>query len=260
MHETLSSANFRLNPGNMRFLPFILEAEHLFGIPPAIMATIITAEAVTRPFEGNFTWDECSANDRGDAAGLAQFTRASWLSHARRIGSPVNQHASALGLVDTDGNVLDEEALLDARLDGRLSILATAEMAHRNWTLLERRGIDLDARDAGALCKMLYLAHHEGGEGAYIYLIGLRQAISRQHLESCVPVRRWPAQDSAANRRRVYYDWLEHYIDRRIDVRRYLVVSTNVAVPPLRCLGRARYSHILRFRLRQVYAYGSRLS
>lgn len=252
MRGTLSSANFRLNSGNMRFLPFLLEAERLFGISPPIIATIITAEAVTRPFGGNFTWDECSMNDRGEAAGLAQFTRSSWLSHARRIGSVVNRHGCEHGFVDADGHVLNEAGLLDARLDARLSILATAEMARRNWTLLERRGLGRNAHGAGAQCKMLYLAHHEGGEGAYIYLIGLRQTISRQQLKSCVPQKRWPAHDNSASRRRAYYDWLEHYIDRRIDARRYLIDSADVTVPPLRSLGRPKYLHILRFRLRQA--------
>lgn len=250
MTQSFAVSNFRLNRGNLRFLPHLIEAGQAFDIHPAIIATIVTAEAVTRPWDGDVSWDERSQNDRGEAAGLAQFTRSSWLAHAHRIGSVINRHAVDMGMAGQDGTIIDETSLLEARFDTRLSLFATAEMARRNWAYLDGRGLALHARGIGEVAKMLYLAHHEGAEGAFRYLIGARPSVSRARLESNLPPRLWPTDDLARSARSAYYAWLEDYIDRRIDVRRYLADSAAVTVPRLARLGRLKPLKLVRLRLR----------
>ena len=250
MTEPLSIANLRINSGNMRFLPLLVEAAQSHSIPVAVLATIITAEAQMRPAEGDVTWDELSYNELGLAAGLAQFTQASWLAHARRPGGMLNALGMSRGIISPQGEILDEPALLDIRYDPRMSLQLTAESARRNLDILNAKGLAPETMGAGALAKIVYLAHHEGAEGAYRYLIGARPAVSRERFESNVPPKQWPQDRSQASLVACYFRWLENYIDRRIDIRRYLLDSGGVDVPRLAALGRAHPYLLLKFWLR----------
>ena len=240
MNDALSIQNFRLNEGNARYFPILAAAEQDFGIPAAILASIITAEAVMRPVGGDIAWDDRSYNSSGEAAGLAQFTASSWQVHAARSGTVVNAAAIERGLVGANGDILDRGGLLDLRFDAVLSVSLTAETAARNYEVLKGQGIPMDELGTGAIAKILYLAHHEGILGAFDYLTGNRRPVTREHYEANVPPKRWKASLTSEEIANEYYAWLENYIDRMIDVRRYLHDSSSVAVPRLASLAFSR--------------------
>lgn len=236
MITILGHHNFKLNRGNYSFLEDLTAAESDHGVPAAILASIITAEAVMRPFEDDIVWDHLSYNEAGEAAGLAQFTATSWLAHAARVGSVVNLAGAERGYIGANHEVIDRDGLLQLRYDAGLSVALTAEMARRNYNALDGMGIGLSGLSEGAVAKVLYLAHHEGVLGAYDYLTGNRRPISREHYLANVPRGRWKEAMSPEQYTSEYYAWLEDYIDRRIDVRRYLHESASVVVPRLASL------------------------
>lgn len=72
-------------------------------------------------------WDEQSLNAESQAGGLTQFLRSTWRTEAAREGTYLNEVAVQKGLVDENGKILDDAALLKLRFDPTLSIVAAAE-------------------------------------------------------------------------------------------------------------------------------------
>ena len=72
-------------------------------------------------------WDEQSLNAESQAGGLTQFLCSTWRTEAAREGTYLNQVALEKGLIDANGKILDDAALLKLRFDPTLSIVAAAE-------------------------------------------------------------------------------------------------------------------------------------
>ena len=111
---------------NEEFRPDLLEAERLTGIDAAALAALIDAEAAKL---GNGQWDSNSRASTSSAAGLTQFLADTWLAHAKKKGTQLNQIGKKRGCVSDTNDIVSgrEEELLALRFDPRLSIDSAAE-------------------------------------------------------------------------------------------------------------------------------------
>jgi YD repeat-containing protein len=217
---------------NERFRDQILQASRESGLPPQTVAAIISAEAATIGRTG--VWDVNSANGTTTARGLTQFLEGTWMTEAARTGSYLNGVAREGGYLDRRGRFIASKRadFLRLRFDAQHSISAATDYAKFNLAALRTSGADgktnliLD-ETPGALAKYAYIAHHEGLGGARAYLQGTLQ----------IPLSTWnanvPSTERAGYLRRnnndrnlAYRDYMNHYIDNRIDVRRFMVDAT----------------------------------
>lgn len=222
---------------NEPFRAHILEAAERTGMAPQTIAAIIDAETLK---DRNGTWLTNARASTSSATGMTQFLRGTWIAEATRPGSILNTEAKALGLVDAHDRVVDRTALLDARNDPRLSILAGADHARANIASLTRQGLVAADASPAALAKYAYLAHHEGLAGARGFLTGDMSYLREGTFEANVP--RSTRQDyldaARGDKPLAYRNWLSDYADRRIDVTRFMTDRGNVEVPSTRSLGR----------------------
>ncbi|MBB4858825.1 LysM repeat protein [Novosphingobium chloroacetimidivorans] len=214
----------------------ILEAADRTGMAPQTVAAIIDAEAS----KVGGVWQANARAGTSSATGLTQFLSGTWMGEATRPGSLLNQEAKALGLVNERNQVVDRSALLSARNDPRLSVLAGADYARHNLSALRESGhIAADASPA-AVAKYAYIAHHEGLAGARGFLSGDMSYLRPGTFEANVPARQRDDYMGAAggDQGNAYRNWLSDYIDRNIDVTRFMGDAQGVSVPPVRSLYR----------------------
>jgi LysM repeat protein len=232
---TYAAGNLSLGK-NEGYRDAILEASNRTGMTPQTVAAIIDAEAS----KVGGVWQANAKAGTSSATGLTQFLSGTWIGEATRSGSLLNQEAKALGLVDARNRVVDRSALLAARNDPRLSVLAGADYAQHNLSALRASGhIAADASPA-AIAKYAYIAHHEGLGGARGFLTGDMSYLRPGTFEANVPARQRDAYlgASGGNQGNAYRNWLSDYIDRNIDVTRFMGNAQGVSAPPVRSLYR----------------------
>lgn len=210
----------RLGP-NQPLAPALQAAAERTGLDPAMLASIIDAEAARRP---DGSWNAASRNPRSSATGLGQFLDGTWLGEARRRGSWLHNTAQARGWLASDGSVRPDAraALLELRSDPSASIEAIADHAAANLRFLRARGIAPGSLAETA--RAAYLAHHLGLGDAMRYLgTGLGEERAGRLLAAQVggaaAGRRIAAAGSAVEAHRA---WLSHYVDRRIQPQQFL--------------------------------------
>lgn len=220
---------------NERYRDSIVEAANRTGMTPQTVAAIINAETLRN---ANGVWQTNAKAGTSTATGMTQFLSSTWVGEATRAGSVLNQEAKAQGLVDANNRVVDRTALLEARNDPRLSILAGADYARSNLAALRADGRITDATSPAALAKYAYLAHHEGLAGARGFLDGnmgyLRSGTFDANVRGATATRYLEA--AGGDMRQAYRNWLSDYTDRQIDVRRFMADPAGVDVPATRSL------------------------
>lgn len=191
------------------------------GLDPALLATIVDAEAARRP---DGSWNPASRNPRSSASGLGQFITSTWLAEARRPGSWLAREAEARGWTTTSRQIdpRHNQSLLALRFDARASIEAIADHASANLKRLRASGIAPASLPDQA--RAAYLAHHLGLGDALRFLGGgLSENRAGRLLAAQVggsaASRRIHEAGSAAEAHR---DWLLAYVDRRIRPARFL--------------------------------------
>lgn len=221
---------------NDRYRGAILEASTRTGMAPQTVAAIIDAEAA----KSQGVWQANSRAGTSSATGLTQFLTGTWVGEATRPGSALNQEAKALGLVDADNRVVDRAGLLAARNDPRLSILAGADYARHNVAALRDSGHVPANASPAAIAKYAYIAHHEGLGGARGLIDGEMGYLRDGTFEANVPSKQRSAYLDAAggNEGAAYRGWISDYIDRNIDVTRFMGSAQGVDVPTVRSLYR----------------------
>jgi LysM repeat protein len=214
----------------------ILEASNRTGMTPQTVAAIIDAEAS----KVGGVWQANAKAGTSSASGLTQFLTGTWIGEATRSGSLLNQEAKSLGLINERNQVVDRSALLAARNDPRLSVLAGADYAKHNLSALRASGhMPADASPA-AVAKYAYIAHHEGLAGARGFLTGDMSYLRAGTFEANVPARQRDDYlgASGGDKGNAYRNWLSDYIDRNIDVTRFMGDAQGVSVPQVRSLYR----------------------
>ena len=203
---------------NAIYQPLLESAGARTGLPPAMLASIVSAEAATR----NGVWDPNSRNPRSTAAGLTQFLASTWESETERPGTWLNSVAAERGWLDSKGQVRPNarEPLLALRFDARASIEAAADYAHANLQALEKQGLVHDGLSSGELAKRAYLSHHLGvGDAARFLTGGLAPARARVLLASQIGGEAAASRiQSAGNATDAHRQWLSAYVDRKIRV------------------------------------------
>jgi len=217
---TAGTAALRLGT-NASFQPLLDRAAARTGLDPAVLASIIDAEAARTP-DGR--WIAASRNPRSSAAGLGQFLSGTWLGEAARPGSWLAGEARARGWVTRGGAVRDSArtALLALRFDPRAAIEVVADHAAANLARLRASGVRAD--DTPAAARAAYLAHHLGLGDALRFLgSGLQDRRAGRLLAAQVGTtaagRRIAEAGSAAAAHR---EWLLAYVDRRIRPARFV--------------------------------------
>nr|WP_245197994.1 peptidoglycan-binding protein [Sphingomonas kaistensis] len=206
---------------NQALAPALERAAARTGLDPAMLASIIDAEAARRR---DGSWDPASRNPRSSAAGLGQFLSGTWIDEARRPGSWLNGIAGERGWLARDGSLKPEArpALLALRSDPTASIEAIADHAAANLRRLGARGIASTGRAETA--RAAYLAHHLGLGDAMRHLgggLGDDRAgrLLAAQVGGAAAGRRIAAAGSAAGAHRA---WLDHYVDQRIRPGRFV--------------------------------------
>lgn len=229
-------ANLRLG-ANEPHRAAIVEAATRTGMTPQTVAAIIDAETLK---DANGVWRADAAASTSSAVGMTQFLKGTWVAEAQRAGGVLNAEAKAAGVVDANNRVVDRDALLALRTDARLSILAGADYARQNLAALTRGGsVPADASPA-ALAKYAYLAHHEGLAGARGFVSGDMSYLRDATFEANVPAasRQRYLDAAGGSEPLAYRNWLSDYVDRRIDVTRFMGDAAGVEVPATRNLVR----------------------
>jgi hypothetical protein len=206
---------------NARFADAINRAAERTGFPAGALASIIEAEAA-RGRDGS--WNVHSRNPRSSAAGLGQFLSGTWEGEAERPGTWLNQEARQRGWLSETGQIKAQArgSLLALRYDPEASIQATSDYARGNLRQLERSGVQVGS-GVESVARAAYLGHHLGPGDAAKFLNGsLDPARARRLLNAQVGVAaaaRHIAQ--AGNAADAHRQWLDAYVDRRIDPERF---------------------------------------
>lgn len=206
---------------NAAYTPYFESASARTGLPAAMLAAIVGAEAGSQ----NGVWDPNSRNPRSSAAGLTQFLSSTWISETERSGTYLNKVAAANGWLDGNGQVRPsaQDELLALRFDPRASIEAAADYARHNLGALERQGLSSAGLAPEELAKRAYLAHHLGVGDAARFLTGrLDPARAQTLLISQIGSEAASARVAVAgNATAAHRQWLTSYIDRKIRLENY---------------------------------------
>ncbi|MFL6845977.1 MAG: LysM peptidoglycan-binding domain-containing protein [Allosphingosinicella sp.] len=226
-----SAANLSLGPNGL-YEAAIVEAARRTSLAPQTVAAIINAEAAKKP-DGQ--WDANSKAKTSSASGLTQFLDGTWVAEATRKGGLLNAEAKAAGLVSAANQVVDRLALLRLRFDPRFAILAGADFAVSNISAMRAAGAIAAQVDPGGLAKLAYLAHHDGSAGAMKFLRGNMSYLSATQFEANVPASQRAdfLKNAGGNKGLAYRAWLTGYVDRNIDVRKFMKDVSGVNVPNL---------------------------
>ncbi|MCP4937129.1 MAG: hypothetical protein GY927_23710 [bacterium] len=212
----------------------ILEASDIVRLDPAALAALIDAEAGkvrTGPKKGQ--WDPKSFNSDSGASGLTQFLKKTWLERASDPDSKVNGAGKTKGFVTALNAVAagQESNLLILRFDPRLSIIAAAEYARINLTGLEKSGhVSPDLGD-DERARFMYLAHHEGLNGAQKFLINDNSSSMSKFAKQVGATRAQQLTNAAGGDVALAYRrWLNGYMDKKIQPQKFRR-SVGPAVP-----------------------------
>jgi hypothetical protein len=207
---------------NAGFSGSIADAAGRVGIPAAVLASIIDAEAA-KSHDGR--WLPTSRNARSTATGLGQFLSGTWKSEAERAGTWLNATARSNGWIGAGGKILPEAqaALLALRNDTNASINATADFAHHSLAQLARAGISI-GQSVDQIAKAAYLGHNLGIGDAITFLRGgLGEGRARHLLDAQVgsaSAARRIAQAGSAGA--AHHNWLAEFMDKRVNAGRFL--------------------------------------
>lgn len=200
---------------NETFRDELMSASQRTSIDASALAALIDAEAAK---EGG-VWQADSFNQSSKAAGLTQFLVGTWIEQAEGTDTLLNEKASALGYIGSDGQVRgkNEDEVLALRFDPLLSIVTAAEYGVSNLRKLKKRGVLPDGATDDDKAKYMYLAHHEGAGGAIGFLSG-DKVYTRRNLVGQVGA---TAADrlidkAGGDANRAYRAWLQDYIDLKI--------------------------------------------
>jgi peptidoglycan hydrolase-like protein with peptidoglycan-binding domain len=159
---------------NERYRAALAQAEAITHIDAAALATLIDAEAAKiRSGADAGVWDpKSSAGASSSASGLTQFLDTTWCDMACRPGSFLNAEARKRGFVSNDNKIAPgmNSALLDLRFDPTQSIVAAAEYGLANLTELQKDKLVAPEIGDDDRAWFIYLAHHEGLQGAEQFL------------------------------------------------------------------------------------------
>jgi hypothetical protein len=207
--------NLRLGPNEI-YRVHLLEAMHITGIDAAALAALIDAEASKLP---SGQWNANSAAPGSSAVGLTQFLEDTWIDQAKRSGTILNQEAKTKGDITTGNEVADgrRAALLDLRLDPRLSIVTAAEYGLFNLNGLIKADVIDDSVGDDDKARFIYIAHHEGLSGATGFLKGttlytfsdLVKQVGRSKAQQYVDI-------AGGDTTKAYHNWLNDYVDEHI--------------------------------------------
>ena len=211
-----------LNLGvNKDFGEFLVKAESITGIDAAALAALVDAEAA-KGSDGK--WNPKSFNAGSGAAGMTQFLAGTWLDHARRKGTLLNQVAKEKGFVTALDAVAGgrEVDLLALRFDPQLSIVSAAEYGALNLRTLVNAGLVKADIGDDEKARFMYLAHHEGAGGARAIILGQNSNDFGKFVGQ-VGVDRATALTAAAGGdvALAYRRWLEDYIREHIQPGRF---------------------------------------
>jgi peptidoglycan hydrolase-like protein with peptidoglycan-binding domain len=231
---------------NERYRAALLQAKAITRIDAAAIAALIDAEAARIASGADAgAWDpKSSAGASSSARGLTQFLSSTWCDMACRPGTLLNSTARQSGYVTNDNKIVASmtNALLDLRFDPTQSIVAAAEYGFANLAALV--GDQLVQPDIGDDDRAwyIYLAHHEGLEGARHFLRN-DQAVDISRLIAQVgPVRAVQCVSAAGGDVTVAYrTWLNDYMAQKIQPSRFRAkASGGVLAPGARALGQFR--------------------
>lgn len=199
---TVTGCNLALGV-NEQFRPMIIEAAERTGVLPFCLAALIDIEAA----KDQGVWDVNSQNPHSTARGLTQFVRGTWLDMARRAGTFLNGVAQQRGFIDVAGDVTNEAALLDLRVDAECSIMTAADYGMSNLQHLMAQGFVATAASDEEKARAMYLAHHDGLGGAVDWFAGrVDEASAQQKLISAA------GADQAARLKTPDHSWGHTYL------------------------------------------------
>ena len=207
---------------NAGFSGSIAHAAGRVGIPAAVLASIIDAEAA-KSHDGR--WLSTSRNARSTATGLGQFLAGTWKSEAERAGTWLNAAARSNGWIGAGGKILPDAqaALLALRNDTNASINATADFAHHSLSQLARAGISI-GQSVDQIAKAAYLGHNLGiGDAINFLRGGLGEGRARHLLDAQVgsaDAARRIAQAGSAGA--AHHNWLAEFMDKRVNADRFI--------------------------------------
>ncbi len=196
------------------------------GLPPALLATIVQAEATTG---ADGRWLTFSRNPRSSAAGLGQFLSGTWISEAERPGTRLHEIAGDHGWLNGRGHVVSEarSALLQLRYDGDTAIHAIADYARKNLDQLRAAGLTVGT-SIESLAQSAYVGHHLGLGDAIRFLKGelspdrARKLLKAQIGGAAAEQRIAEAGDSV----RAHREWLLGYVARAVQPQRFAALGT----------------------------------
>ena len=217
-----------LNLGrNETYRPYLLKAQRIADIDAAALAALIDAEAAKLP---SGQWNANSTAGSSSAAGLTQFLATTWISHAQKTGTLLNQFAKQKGYVNAASAVAPdkERALLDLRFDPELSIVSAAEYGRINLDALIKAGLVSDQIGDDEKARFIYLAHHEGPAGAEGFLKGT-SSYTFSNLVTQVGSSKAQTYVNAANgdTTKAYKNWLGDYLDEHIQPSKFRKPTTG---------------------------------
>jgi hypothetical protein len=232
--DPYSEANLTLGP-NEQYRGDILSAARFYHLTPHALAATIGSEMLPG------RWNPNAVNGQTHATGLSQFTAGTWIGEANRQGSFLNGVARNLGYLDDHGHLTSANSgrFLALRNNPRFSVWAAADYAAHNLSILRSQGYVRDESPA-ALARYAYLAHHEGLVGAQRFLRGERNVDERTFLNNVGRAADRARYLAAAgnDRNRAYRDFQADFVDRNVDVTRYMINRNGVQAPPTRTLYR----------------------
>jgi hypothetical protein len=199
------------------------------GLPPALLATIVQAEAATG---ADGRWLTFSRNPRSSAAGLGQFLSGTWISEAERPGTWLHQIAGAQGWLNGHGRVSSDarSALLQLRYDGDTAIQAIADYARSNLDQLRNAGVAVGT-SIESLAQSAYLGHHLGMGDAIRFLKG-ELSPDRAHKLLKAQIGGAAADQriaEAGDATRAHRMWLLGYVAHAVQPERFAVLSAAKA-------------------------------
>lgn len=230
---------------NEIYRPHLLRAQEITKIDAATIAALVDAEAAKichGPNKG--CWDCQSRAPNSTATGLTQFLDGTWIDVAQTKNTLLNKTARAKGFIDKSNKLVEAKKadLLALRFDPELSIVSAAEYGVSNVAALIARGlVDANVGD-DEKARYFYLAHHEGPEGAALFL-KKKNSHSRKQLVAQAGKSKAERYISAAHADVpcAYRNWLNDYIDEKIQPSKFrretLRPHAGVACPKLSRFG-----------------------